>query len=161
MGGNGVKKRKMDECIECYSRKKRITPLLKPRECLENHLQYICGTCGRCICINKTGKSGLQRWNFPFKTLDIAKLYLRTADVTTKTNCGIYEIKSANGRKSYKIFSDKAGLQEYLKGNKDKTCDTMTPVFQRPVYMEFEHSEIRRLNKQEVENYLQEQKEES
>ena len=107
----------MNECKECYSNKKRITPLLKPRECLENHLQYICSTCGRCICINKTEKGGMQRWNFPFKTLDIAKLYLRTADVTMKTNCGIYEIVSANGRKSYKIFSNEAELQEYLKKN--------------------------------------------
>ena len=41
------------ECIECYSENNRITPLLKARNCLENHEQYICGTCGRCICIDK------------------------------------------------------------------------------------------------------------
>ena len=46
----------MTECPECHSNKKRATPLQNPRDCLENHLQYICGTCGRCICINKTGK---------------------------------------------------------------------------------------------------------
>ena len=34
------------ECKECYSDKNRITPLLGARECLENHLQYVCGTCG-------------------------------------------------------------------------------------------------------------------
>jgi len=34
-----------------YSDNNRITPLLNPMECLENHIQYICGTCGRCICI--------------------------------------------------------------------------------------------------------------
>ena len=140
--------------------KKRITPLLKPRECLENHLQYICSTCGRCICINKTEKGGMQRWNFPFKTLDIAKLYLRTADVTMKTNCGIYEIVSANGRKSYKIFSNEAELQEYLKKNKSKTCVAMTPIYQRSKYIEFNNSEIRRLNREEVEKYIREQKEE-
>ena len=38
-------------CIECYSVDNIITPLLKPLECLENHTQYICGNCGRCICI--------------------------------------------------------------------------------------------------------------
>ena len=150
----------MNECKECYSNKKRITPLLKPRECLENHLQYICSTCGRCICINKTEKGGMQRWNFPFKTLDIAKLYLRTADVTIKTNCGIYEIVSANGRKSYKIFSNEAELQEYLKKNKSKTCVAMTPIYQRSKYIEFNNSEIRRLNREEVEKYIREQKEE-
>ena len=36
-------------CEECYSDENRITPLLNPLDCLENHTQYICGTCGRCI----------------------------------------------------------------------------------------------------------------
>ena len=48
------------ECKECYSDKNRITPLLGARECLENHLQYVCGTCGRCICIDKDKIRGLQ-----------------------------------------------------------------------------------------------------
>ena len=39
-------------CKECYSDNPRITPLIKSRECLENHIQYICSTCGRCIYIN-------------------------------------------------------------------------------------------------------------
>lgn len=70
-------------CEECLSINNRITSLLNARECLENHTQYICGTCGRSICIESTNK-GLKRWNFPFKTLEIAKLYLRTADYTYK-----------------------------------------------------------------------------
>lgn len=48
-------------CKECYSDDNRITPLLNPMECLENHTQYICGTCGRCICIECDKKRGLQR----------------------------------------------------------------------------------------------------
>ena len=87
----------MKECEECYSINNRSTPILNPRDCLENHLQYICGTCGRCICVNRTEKSGLQRWNFPFKTLETAKLYLRSADICAETNCGIYEIKNEKG----------------------------------------------------------------
>ena len=67
-------------CEECYSDKNRITPLLNTLDCLESHTQYICGTCGRCICIEHDPNRGLQRWNFPFKSLEIAKLYLRTAD---------------------------------------------------------------------------------
>lgn len=55
----------MTECPECYSNKKRATPLQNPRDCLENHLQYICGTCGRCICINKAGKKRLAKMEFP------------------------------------------------------------------------------------------------
>lgn len=41
-------------CVECYVDEKKITPLLNPIECLQNHMQYICGTCGRCICIEKS-----------------------------------------------------------------------------------------------------------
>ena len=66
-------------CEECYVNESRITPLLNPIECLEHHTQYICGICGRCICIEHDPKRGLQRWNFPFKSLEIEKLYLRTA----------------------------------------------------------------------------------
>lgn len=148
----------MSECKECYSSKKRITPLLKPRECLENHLQYICGTCGRCICINKTEKGRLQRWNFPFKSLEIAKLYLRTADVTTRTNCGIYEITGSNGRKSYKIFQNEKVLKEFLKKNKDKSCATMQPIYQQTIFEEFPNSEIRKLSLKEADLYIKEQK---
>ena len=43
-------------CIECYIDENRITPLLNPIECLQNHTQYICGTCGRCICIEHDPK---------------------------------------------------------------------------------------------------------
>lgn len=148
----------MSECRECYSSNNRITPLLKQRECLENHIQYICGTCGRCICINKDERRGLQRWNFPFKTLEIAKLYLRTAEVSTGIPCGIYEITSIKGRKSYKIFKDVEELNVYLSKNKQKLCAQMKPVFQRDKYEESQDAQIRRLTREEVENYLQEQK---
>ena len=116
-------------CEECYSDENRITPLLNPLDCLENHTQYICGTCGRCICIEHDPNRGLQRWNFPFKSLEIAKLYLRTADYTTKSACGIYEIENSKGRVSYKIFAGNEDLHLFLKKNKDKKCKQMTPVF--------------------------------
>ncbi len=51
----------MGICKECYSEENRITPLLNPQDCLENHEQYICGTCGRCICIDKFQFSNLIR----------------------------------------------------------------------------------------------------
>lgn len=78
-------------CVECYIDQSRVTPLLHPLDCLREHRQYICGHCGRCICIEQT-KNGLQRWNFPFKSLEIAKCYLRVADVTMQAPCGIYQI---------------------------------------------------------------------
>ena len=143
-------------CIECYSDNNRITPLLNPLDCLKNHAQYICGTCGRCICIENDPKRGLQRWNFPFKSLDIAKLYLRTADYTMKKSCGIYEIKSEKGRASYKIFPDVKDLELYLKNNKGKVCETMKQTFMVEEYKEYETTEVRKLNSDEIEKYMSE-----
>lgn len=140
-------------CEECYSDKPRITPLLNPLDCLTKHTQYICGTCGRCICIAKDDKRGLQRWNFPFKSLEIAKLYLRTADYTTKKPCGIYEIKSSNGRISYKIFVDEDGLNQYLQKNKNKVCEKMSPVFSVGKYNEFTDTQVRLLTTKEIKKY--------
>lgn len=143
-------------CKECYVSQNRITPLLNPIECLKNHVQYICGTCGRCICIDHDPVRDLQRWNFPFKSLEIAKLYLRTADYTMKKSCGIYEIKSENGRLSYKIFEDGESLKTYLKRNKEKTCETMKPVFIVDEYREYKNTQVRKLTPEEVERYMSE-----
>lgn len=143
-------------CMECYVDENRITPLLNPLDCLENHTQYICGTCGRCICIEHDPKRGLQRWNFPFKSLEIAKLYLRTADYSTKKSCGIYELKSENGRLSYKIFADSEDLLLYLKKNKGKTCKDMKPVFMIEEYREYANTQIRKLTSDEIQKYMSE-----
>ena len=143
-------------CKECYVDQNRVTPLLNPVECLENHTQYICGTCGRCICIEYDPNRGLQRWNFPFKSLEIAKLYLRTADYTEKKPCGIYELKSENGRISYKIFASNEDLKSYLKKNKGKTCEKMASVFSVEEYQEFPNTQVRKLTAEEVETYMKE-----
>lgn len=143
-------------CKECYVDNNRITPLLKPLECLKNHTQYICGTCGRCICIEKEPKRGLQRWNFPFKSLEIAKFYLRTADYTMKKSCGIYEIKNNKGRVSYKIFVSNEELEFYLKKNKDKLCDKISPVFYVKEYIEYPNTKVRKLTSNEIEKYISE-----
>lgn len=144
------------ECIECYSKNHRITPLLGARNCLEHHLQYICGTCGRCICIEKDKVRGLQRWNFPFKSLEIAKLYLRTADYTTKQSCHIYEIESNNGRMIYKIFIDEEELKKYLEKNKNKRCKENKVLFTNKEYIEFPRTKVQYLSQEEVEQYLKE-----
>lgn len=141
-------------CEECYSENNRATPLLKPMDCLENHTQYICGTCGRCICIEHDPNRGLQRWNFPFKTAEIARLYLRTADYTVKKSCGIYEIQSNKGRVSYKIFSDIADLEIYLQKNKDKSCVNMPPVFSVNEYREYPQTQVRKLTTEEIRKYM-------
>lgn len=143
-------------CKECYADENRITPLLNPLECLQNHTQYICGTCGRCICIEHDPQRGLQRWNFPFKSLEIAKLYLRVADYTMKKSCGIYEVKSENGRISYKIFSDKTELEVWLKKNRKKVCERMSPVFANKEYKEYPNTQVRKLTSDEIEMYISE-----
>lgn len=143
-------------CQECYVNNNRITPLLKPLECLEKHTQYICGTCGRCICIEHDPKRGLQRWNFPFRSLEIAKFYLRTADYTTKRACGIYEIKNSKGRISYKIFIRVEDLKGYLEKNKDKLCESMTAVFCMTEYKEYQNTRVQKLTSEEIEKYMTE-----
>ena len=143
-------------CKECYVDQSRVTPLLNPLECLNNHTQYICGTCGRCICIEYDPNRELQQWNFPFKSLEIAKLYLRTADYTEKKPCGIYELKSENGRISYKIFASNEDLKLYLKKNRGKTCEKMASVFSVEGYQEFPNTQVRRLTSGEVQKYMSE-----
>lgn len=120
-------------------------------------MQYICGTCGRCICIDKDEKRSLQRWNFPFKSLDIAKLYLRAADFTMKKPCGIYELVNNKGRVSYKIFASIEDLKAYLAKNKDKNCKLMEPIYIGDEYKEFQNTKIKHLNKDEIKLYLSEQ----
>lgn len=91
-------------CEECYTTESRITPLLNPIDCLEHHTQYICGTCGRCICIDRDPKRSLQRWNFPFKSLEIAKLYVRTADYTEKSRAVFMKSKITTEKNRIKYF---------------------------------------------------------
>lgn len=148
--------RGIEMCVECYTDESRATPLLNPLDCLENHTQYICGTCGRCICIERDPRRGLQRWNFPFRSLEIAKLYLRTADYSMKRPCGIYEIRSADGRLSYKIFADAGDLQLYLRKNKGNTCEGTAPVFIVDEYREYAGTQVRKLAPGEVERYMSE-----
>ncbi len=143
-------------CKECYSEETRITPLLNPLDCLQNHTQYICGTCGRCICIEHDPKRGLQRWNFPFRSAEIAKLYLRTADYTMKQSCGVYEIQNSKGRKSYKIFTGEDELQLYLKKNTDKVCEKKAPVFMMQEYKEYPKTLVCKLTEAEIKRYMSE-----
>lgn len=143
-------------CAECYIDEKRITPLLHPLDCLKNHTQYICGTCGRCICIEHDPIRGLQRWNFPFQSLDIAKMYLRTADYSMKKPCGIYEIESENGRRAYKIFADDEDLRIYLKKNRGKIRKTGKPIFRVDEYKEYPLTQIKKLTAEEIQKYLSE-----
>ena len=140
-------------CRECYSDNSRITPILKPKDCLENHIQYICSTCGRCICINKDEKRGVYRWNFPFKTLE-----LKASEVICNDICGIYEIVGKNNRVSYKIFHNKDDLEKYLLKNKEKICKEKEPIYISKQYIKSSNAQIRKLTDEEIKIYLNEQK---
>lgn len=83
----------------------------------------------------------------------MAKLYLRTADYTTKRCCGVCEIISKTGRKSYKIFVHDKEMLDYLKKNKDKKCTNNKAIFRANDYKEYPNTEIRKLTKQEAEDY--------
>ena len=144
-------------CPECYSKYSRITPLIKPENCLKNHRQYICSTCGRCICADKSGKR--YRARFPFKTLEIAKLYLRSAEVIEGKCCGIYEIVDNKGRKFYKIFSDQYELEKYLINNTNKKSTNKNPLYETNVFNPFAEDQLRKLTKNEIDIYLKERKE--
>ena len=77
----------------------------------------------------------------------MTKLYLRTADYSMKKSSGIYELKSENGKLSYKIFTDNEDLRLYLKKNKGKTCEDMNPIFIVEKYREYANTQIRRLER--------------
>lgn len=151
----------MTPCPECYSDRPRITPLLNPRPCLERHKQYVCGTCGRCICIAKDPVRGLQRWQFPFKSEAAALLYLRAAEVSTGKPCGVYEVRSASGRASFKIFASREDLDAYLARNPDKSCPRLEPLIEHKTFRAAKHADIRMLGSEEVERYLEEKAAES
>lgn len=81
---------------------------------------------------------------------------MRTADYTMKKSCGIYEIKSKNSRLSYKIFADNEDLQVYLRKNKDKICETMSPIFRVEEYNEYSNTQVRKLTFDEIQKYMSE-----
>lgn len=73
-----------------------------------------------------------------------------------KKPCGIYELKSENGRLSYKIFANIEDLQLYLKKNKGKICKDMKPVFIIEEYREYANTQIRKLTSDEIQKYMSE-----
>ena len=116
----------MIKCKECYSENPRITPLLGAEECLKNHLQYICSTCGRVICIGILGAKK-ARCLMPFSSLELSILYLKAAEIMNNGVCGIYELIYKRGEKRYRVFQSIEQLKKQLKSNKSiRQC---TPRF--------------------------------
>ena len=118
-------------------------------------IQYICSTCGRCICADVDDK-GKFRALFPFKTLAIATLYLRAAEVIWEQACGIYEIEDIKGKKQYKIFPSLSELKSYLKKNKQKRSLLSEPLLVTPQYKAYQPEQLRKLSTEEVAIYMKE-----
>lgn len=52
-------------CEECYSDENRITPLLNPLDCLENHTQYTAELADAASALNATRKEACKDGIFP------------------------------------------------------------------------------------------------
>ncbi len=141
------------KCKECYSENPRITPLNGARNCLENHRQYICSKCGRMTCIDLGGERK-ARCFFPFATKETAILYLKCAEIITKSCCGIYELIYKRGDKRYKIFETENELDQFLAKNKDIKCENKIPVYKSKKMIPVSSEQIRYLTKEEVDHYL-------
>ena len=140
---------------ECYADNNRATPLLNPEECLRHHRQYVCNSCGRCICADVDAKVGF-RAKFPFKSLDVAILNLRAAEVVWQKPCEIYEIENDKGRKEYKIFPSELELNHCLHNNKHKRCTSTQLLFVSSRYTASTSQQLRTLTKDEFGTYLKE-----
>jgi hypothetical protein len=145
-------------CPECCSDNPRITPLNDAEECLENHRQYICSTCGRVVCIDLGGERK-ARCFFPFKTKETAILYLKCAEIITNSCCGIYELIYKRGDRRYKIFKNEDELNKFIGKNKDIKCENKKPVYKNKNYTSVSEAPIRYLTKNEVEKYIEERNE--
>ncbi len=144
-------------CPECYSSDPRVTPILDPESCLMTHEQYVCSTCGRCICAEADAQNK-YRIKYPFKSLEIAKLYLRAAEAIYGGPSEIYEIEYSNGRTLYKIFHNNEDMLTYLKKNTMQTCPSGEPLFTTPSYKPHDKAQIGNLSTGEIAKYLEEKR---
>jgi hypothetical protein len=144
-------------CPECYSDDPRVTPILDPESCLMTHAQYICSACGRAICAEADSQNK-YRIKYPFKSLEIAKLYLRAAEAIYGGPCEIYEVEYSNGRTLYKIFHTADDMEAYLKKNPMQSCPSGKPLFTTPSYKPHDKSQVRKMSTGEIAKYLEEKR---
>ena len=117
----------------------------------------IANMCATAVAdVSDVDAKGRFRAKFPFKSLDVAVLYLRAAEVVWQKSCQIYEIMNDKGRKEYKIFSSELELNHYLHNNKHKRCTSAQPLFVSPRYTACTSQQLRMLTKGEIEKYLKE-----
>jgi hypothetical protein len=146
------------ECKECYSDNPRITPLMGAEDCLRDHLQYVCSTCGRVICIGPKGAKK-ARCLMPFGSLEQAKLYLKAAEIMNDGICGIYKLIYKRGEKRYRVFKSADELKKQLRSNTNIKCEKFEPVYISEKYSSVSDHQIRHLTEKEVQKYLDEREE--
>jgi hypothetical protein len=146
------------KCTECYTDKPRITPILEPELCLRNDLQYICSSCGRCMCVDTKRTTG-ARCLQPFSSMEMAMLYLRSTEVIKEAACGIYEIMNPNtNKKSFIILAGQKDLSEFLSKNPGRFCKNNEPKYRTAKYTPPKKDQVRKLSEAEIQQYLVDQK---
>jgi hypothetical protein len=90
----------------------------------------------------------------PFGSAELARLYLRAAEVISGEPCGIYELIYSRGEKRYRIFRDETELREALKRNKALRCERFEPVSVSGPFTPAAPEQLRRLTAEEAQKYL-------
>ncbi len=132
-------------CPECYSEYPRITPFFALENCLKNHKQYKCRTCGRLVCIDKnTEISYFSKFNFK----EAARYLLRGGEAFFKEECAVFE-KRGNNNSYFQILPVYGNLS-----SKKPAC------FLPTTYRQAVKKQTGLLSEEEVKKYILEQNEE-
>jgi hypothetical protein len=92
----------------------------------------------------------------PFASKEIARLYLRCAEVIAREPCGIYELTYKRGDKRYRIFRSTEELLSFLKTNKEISSNNPLPVYINKKIKPARSGQIRYLSSEEINRYLTE-----
>ena len=140
-------------CPECYAKNPRSTPLRGAAECLAEHRQYICATCGRMICADVRG-ARRARCFMPFGSIDEARLYLRSAEVISGGPCAIWEFVYPNGDRRFRIFVSIDERNAFLSSNIKVHAVSDVPPVKTGEYHPPRRGQLRLVTKKEAEAYL-------
>lgn len=132
-------------CPECYSEYSRVTPFYASENCLKNHRQYKCKTCGRLICIDKRGEHSFFA---KFNSENAARYLLRGAEAFFKEECAIFK---KHGNESYYFEI----LPVYGNLTKKNPAYFLPGTYCQPV-----KKQTGIISEEEVQKYIAEQKEE-
>lgn len=91
--------------------------------------------------------------------MDMAMLYLRSAEVIKGSACGIYEIEDSKTKKTaYIIFTGQKDLSGFLGKNPGRFCKRSEPDYRSSKFTTPKKDQVRKLTEPEIYQYLAEQK---